>query len=47
MYVITKKNVYEVQNEVYFAETIADAEKLIQDGTFNSADEWLIAIVIH
>ena len=48
MYVITKKNTYEVNNEVYFAETFNEAEdrqyELIEKS--NNTEEWIIASVV-
>lgn len=56
MYVITKKNNYQVDNKVYFESTLADAQKLVKfildreeagDLPSNKTGyEWIIAKVI-
>ena len=47
MYVITKKNVYEPANEVYFAYSLVEASNLMASLVTETGEEWLIAQVIE
>ena len=46
MYVITKKNTYEVNNEVYFASSLMEATTLKNELTAETGDEWILAKVL-
>lgn len=46
MYVITKKNTFEVQNEVYFHTKLDDALLFLSDLVDETGDEWIIAVVL-
>jgi hypothetical protein len=46
-YVITRKNTFEIDNQVYFADTLKGAGETIRDLLLeDESNEWIIAVVL-
>lgn len=45
-FIITKKHAFEIENEVYFATTLKEAEARKAELELSGERQWLIAVVV-